>query len=474
MRMLRNGGLLIAALGLCACTATAPAPALPASAASAVSVATPPTTAVPPAPTGTATAVVAAPALPVTLASLPAGAALYGAARTPVVDAVLDLVPEAEQLRGEIARKLGGQGRVADVLGGLGVAADRPLLVAVLPPDMAKARHMIDTAIAGKKVTVSATEPALSTAIRVVVPLVAGRGTPFDPAAVGRLLDMRQVERCPGAEVCQRLDTPDLVAVITGRELVAAVRVRGDQAEIDLVRPLLVDASQGSTLLALRALAMRPTAGPEPPRCARLDPAALGWLCIDADRMAELGVSTGYGLTVAAVAGASIPAAERKKIMEVGRTEAGRNLELAAPKRRLLDDGTVSILPSSAGLRLRASWALTAESRPALEAAFSTEACSEGGAVGSDLLPKLAHAFGDPGPDFVKPDESAQHILEAGWAGYPIVLARTWPNFLASALNKLGPSAPELARAGRTCARVAGGRLELDSSADLFWQRKSP
>ena len=234
------------------------------------------------------------------------------------------------------------------------------------------------------------------------------------------------------------------------------------------MRPLLVDPSHDSALLALRALATAPAGGPEPPRCARLDPGALASLCIDADRMAELGAANGYGLTVGAVAGASISGQARTKILQ-----AGRNLELAAPSRRLLDDGTFTLVTGSSGLRLRGTWALTAASRLGVENAFRAEVCVDGQRVGTELLPTLQQAFGDPGPDFAKPERQVERVWEAGWAAYPIVLARAWPNFLPAVLPTLGPTAPELARAGRTCARVAQSRLELESSAALFWRRES-
>src|SRR5512133_869862 len=113
---------LLLAPWLAACQPSGGAPAVPANASTPVSVAAPPSTVTPAAPAEavTAPATEDPPAVPVSLSALPVGAALYAAARTPAVDALLELVPEGgEEARGAIAEMLGGRGRIADVLTGL-------------------------------------------------------------------------------------------------------------------------------------------------------------------------------------------------------------------------------------------------------------------------------------------------------------------------------------------------------------------
>jgi hypothetical protein len=464
---------VFAALCLAACKAPSSQPAAPTSTTLPVVVAPPLVTgeigaSAEPAAAGESTAFV-----PASLGQLPVGAAIYASVRTGAIDSVLDQIPDAEHVRVAITAKLGDRGRISDVLAKLGVSSERPVLIAALPADAVKARQVIDLMMAGKTPPARGSEPALASAFRIVVPLSGDAGASFDQNVVRELLDAKQLERCPGAEVCQKVGGADLAGILRGSELAAAIHIRPGVAEIDLVRPLLVDTAHASTLLALRTLSAVRLGGPEAPRCARLDTTALASLCIDADRMAELGAASGYGLTVAAVAGANLSRDMRRKIAEQGRTEAGRNLELAAPKRRLLDDGTLTLWSMGKELRAKASWALTPASQAGIEAAFPAEVCVDGSAVGSQLLPKLRSAFGDPGPDFANPEERLRHIWEAGWAAYPILVARTWPSFLPAVLTKLGPSAPELARAGRTCARVKQGRLELESSAGLLWARES-
>jgi len=297
-----------------------------------------------------------------------------------------------------------------------------------------------------------------------VIPLGPSPRPAIDLDLLGRLLRAKQVDKCPGAEACAQVGGPDLVGVVRGRGTIASVRVKGDAAEIDLVRLYLSESTAPEALLALQAAASIPTGGPEPQRCTRLDLGALGSMCIDADRMAELGLASGYAMTAGALMTQGISEDQRARIAEAGKEESHRNIELANPARRVLDDGTLSVSAATAGLRVQGSWAITSAAQPGIEAAFAKETCAAGKAIGTELLPKLRQAFGDPGPDFAKPATRLKHVKEAGWAAFPILFARTWPNFVPWAVSELVPSSPELASAERSCVRVRDGRLEIEGA----------
>jgi hypothetical protein len=169
----------------------------------------------------------------------------------------------------------------------------------------------------------------------------------------------------------------------------------------------------------------------------------------------------GWGLTVKATSGAGVDAEMRKKLLEEGNKESLRNLELAAPQRKLLDDGTVIIVGEPAGIRATMSWALTESSR-AVGRLFEKERCAAGAEFFDTVLVQMAGVLGDRGPDYANLSEKMMHVREAGFAAYPILAARTWPNFMAPDLLKgIDRKDPRLAKVVNSCARTKDGRLEV-------------
>ncbi|MBI4957785.1 MAG: hypothetical protein HY908_37610 [Myxococcales bacterium] len=397
------------------------------------------------------------------LAALPRDAAFYGWVRPAALDALAALVPDGPEMRAELTAWLGRQGTLAAAFAPFGVAAGEAVYFAVLPPAVKQARAHLDALIAGAPPPEPrADEPAVAALVRL-------RTRPRPGADLVGALERSlaadpdvHVLRCPGAGTARGCPAgvPDLVAVATARHVALALRLRDGWAELDLALPLYTSGADPSGVRALVAFAGAPGGGPAPGRCA-VAPSAGAALCVDADRTAELGAAVGWGKTAYAVMTAGIAPTERKVLLEAGRDEAARNLELAAPARRLLDDGSVALTTTAGipGATVRASWTLAPPARAEVEAAFGTERCADGAGAASARFAPLCAAFGDPGPDYARPRERLEHVKEAGWTAYPIAFARIWPNLARDAptLDQLLPAGGER----RTCLRAAGGRLEL-------------
>lgn len=439
-------------IGLCACGPSEPGVG------PAPSVALPTATSTPPA------AAPEAPA-PVDAARLPRGAAVYFAARIGALDDLARSLPEMSRGRDRLLGQLGAKS-LAEVLAAAGVAKDRPLLGAMLSPDEPAVRKAMAGALKDPTKP-SPSQMELGSLLRVIVPLEPGAQVSHLVDRLARMEREPTVERCPASPSCREAGGEGLVALIRTVGGIVSVRARGAIAEIDQYTPFLPDGTDPAAVRGLAVMASAPIGGPEPGRCSRFDPAAEASLCVDADRTAVFGVATGYGLAMGAVllSSGNIDMAQRLRVLEQGKQEADRNLELAAPKRRLVDDGTMVFRRDGERLSAVATWALTPESKPALEQAFAKPTCAAGQGFTSDVLPKLRKAFGDPGPDFAAPKVRLEHLKEAGWTGFPIVMSRIWPNFLPALMAELAPKVTELLGPGQVCAVVKDGRFELQSGA---------
>jgi hypothetical protein len=208
-------------------------------------------------------------------------------------------------------------------------------------------------------------------------------------------------------------------------------------------------------LLAARRKSAR---GAPEGRCTKLNADADLSLCVDGDRAGEMGAATGLLTTFSAVAGGSIDQEQGALIAKQGKVESLRNIELANPKRRLLDDGTVSVTLSAKGFEAQGSWAFSKETKPASKGA-EAERCVSLDGVMKTLLPELLTRMGDLGDDFKKPEERYIHLREAGWGGWLVLFARTWPNFLGGL--KDGAFAIGRVPVNKVCMSTSAERLEL-------------
>jgi hypothetical protein len=407
----------------------------------------------------------AAPAAPGDAGRLPRGAAVYVSVRLPMIDDLMGALPDLQRDRDRLLKQLGAPS-IAAALSSLGVASDRPLLAAMLSPDEAAVRAGMEEALKDPTKT-SEAQLALGSTIRVLLPLSPGA----DPSRlVDRLAGMEReptVERCPASPSCQTAGGDGLVALIRTVGGIVSVRVRGDTAEIDQYTPYIPYGTDPEALTGLRAFAAAPLGGPEPPRCARFDPAAAASLCVDADRTAVLGMAQGFGIGMLSGLRApkTIEEDQRLRVLQEGKREGNRNIELATPRRRLLDDGTMTFKRVNDKVHSTATWALTPESKPALEKALAKPTCAAGAAFTREVLPKLAAAFGDPGPDYARPKERFEHMKEAGWMSFPILFSRTWPNMLSWIMAEHSAKLTPILGTGKVCAVVRDGRLEIESGS---------
>jgi len=399
---------------------------------------------------------------------LPKGAALYASVKLEMLDRTAGSLPEIERSSKRLSKALGGSSLSA-ALASLGVAGDRPILIAILPGSAARSRKAVEKAKI-LPVIPPGTEAGLGSGMRVILPLSPGADASRFVEPLKSMVSEPVVDNCPGAASCERIGGEGLVAVIRGLSAGYTLRKRGDALEIDQYAALVEDGTHPSALLAMKALAASPLGGPEAPHCSRFDPSALASLCIDPDRMAELGVVQGLGIGLGAIAvdpvepsSAEITQEQRLRLLEQSALEANRNEELAHPARRLLDDGTLVVTRSGGRERSTASFALTPASSASISQAFAAPVCAEGPAFVGEVLPKLLDAFGDPGPDFADPKAVVEHIKEAGWSALPIVLGRIWPNVLAKQGKEYRDKLELMLSGTKVCAKVKDGRLEIES-----------
>ena len=394
-----------------------------------------------------------------TLAKLPTGAAMYFAARTG--DVSLAALPLPRALERDLGRSFGGKSPEV-FLASIGVDGRRPILGAVVPASEKSARAVVDALAAGAS---SAAQDKLLhdhagdvTHLRLLVPLTPGTDAARAAAALAQLLaGSASSEACPGAAACASFGAGAPLLVAVGERAVAAY-ADGPDLRLDLALPLFASAAEPAVLAAL--VAFRHARGGFEGRCSRFDAGATASLCVDAAPTGDLGATTGYGMTVKALSSGGVDATMKRKLAAAGRAESQRNLELAAPARRLASDGTVVIDARRKPISGLVTWALPGTSRPAVEKAFSTERCAAGHAVTAELLPALRAAFGDPGKGFTDPKKVHESFLEAGWPAFPIALSGTWPNLLDMLTGPLGRVA-EVPAAFQICARHDAGRLTL-------------
>lgn len=382
-------------------------------------------------------------------------------ARTPLFDDLLAMAPDPAAIRRELGLFPDEKGSVADAVEKDGIPKDRPLLLAVMPPDLERARKVIDSMQKGDPASGPDSEPAIASHMRFIIPMKSADPKLIDLAAMTEQFKGGKIDKCPADPLCKTIGGTDVVAVMRHPAVLGAVRIVENAARLDMVAPTFVKADHPSVALALKAAVATAGGGPEAPRCSALDPAAGASACVDADRMGELGTVMGWGKTVQAVSSAGVDAEMKKKLLEEGNKESLRNLELAAPQRKLLDDGTVIIVGEPTGIRATMSWALTDSSR-AVGRLFEKERCAAGAEFFDTVLVQMAGVLGDRGPDYANLSEKMMHVREAGFAAYPILAARTWPNFMAPDLLKgIDRKDPRLAKVVNSCARTKDGRLEV-------------
>jgi hypothetical protein len=399
---------------------------------------------------------------PATLARLPENAAVYGWIRPVAGDALAAWSSEPDLVRQELAEALPG-GSVRGLLAALGVEPGAPIAFAVTGPERAPIEKVVKS-LAGGKSPASLTRdidalPANGVHVRLVARAADGADV---VAMVERTAAEARIDvtRCPGHDGCAAL--PGAALVLMWNEFTAVLSIEGARVEIDAVR------GRGSVkkLVALLAEKRRAPLGGPKGRCSKLDMDADLAVCVDADRAAEMGAATGLWMTFSAVDdnGGTFDAGATKEVARVGMTESLRNVELASPTRRLLDDGTVNIHLTDTGAAAVSSWELTQQSKAGLEKQLAAQRCAAPAEMTAKLLRPLLLGFGDRGADFRKVNERLEHLREAGFGGYLVLFARTWPNFLGLAES---PSFA-LGRAPLTkaCAKTVSGRLEVELSSE--------
>ncbi|WP_437586275.1 hypothetical protein [Sorangium sp. So ce1000] len=397
------------------------------------------------------------------IARLPPGAAIYASLRNSDLDVAVRELPQIATLLVEANRALGGQDPPDVTLAKAGVDPRRPLLGAVVSAPEKSARAVVDAMAKG--VSGNALEKVVrghaadATRVRLLVPLVSGA----DPrralaAVIDALTGGAPLDACPGSTRCAGFDARMPLGVAQGGPAAVAVYADGADLRLDVVLPLFVSSADPAALKQLVAFSEE-LGGPEG-RCSRFDAGPVVSVCLDLDRMGELGATDGYGKIARALSPRSVDPKAVPALAAQGLAEARQNLWLAAPTRRLASDGTLGVTVHGKRNRFVASWALTDASRAGVERAFAAERCAIGDAVVTELLPALRAAFGDPGKSFDDPKKVVTAFEEAGYAAYLTAAAGTWPNLLgviASALAAGPGTDPDY----QTCARYDDGRLVL-------------
>jgi hypothetical protein len=290
--------------------------------------------------------------------------------------------------------------------------------------------------------------------MRLIVPLALGAELPTDlPAGLD---DVFEKQSCESTGRCSAFSAQHPLW-LSKAMLGARIAFYADNRELRLeaALPLFAGPDDPEPWQTLAQFAAR-RGGPEAPRCSVFNEQAAGALCVDADRTAELGTALSYSKVFYALGGSGIEPKMLRRIAEEGRREALQNIALASPKRRLLDDGTLSLSARGPQLTYLSSWSVTPTARATLGPALVTERC----ASSAELLAFLLPAFGDPGPDFHDAKSTMQAVQEAGWGFWPVAFARSWPNVLSAEQGRLA----ELDLPPRAiCARLRGERLELEA-----------
>ncbi len=394
-----------------------------------------------------------------TLALLPKDAAIVGWVRPASADRLVDWATRASELRAELQKNL-GFASAASLLAELGVEPGAPVAFAVVSPDRVEAEKLLDAVIKAKDydavLSAHKQAPPNGTFLRFVGRARAGVDAVTQLEKHAKLFRLK-VSRCPAAKLCASFDSAK--AVFTQHEWIGALYTEGDKIELELVHARDHEPRQAE-LLATRRKGLR---GAPDGRCSKLDAEADLSLCVDGDRAGEIGAATGMLTTLSAVAGRSIDQDQRAEIAKQGKKESLRNVELAKPRRRLLDDGTLAITLSAKGFEARGSWAFTKDTKPT-PTKPEPELCVPLDGVMKTLVPDVLARVGDLGDDFKKPKERIEHVREAGWGGWLVLLARTWPNFLGG--MKDGAFVTGRLPVTKVCRVVSGDRLELRLEGD--------
>lgn len=450
---------------LSACTGEAPAPVSP-----------------PPPPTATAqaaateaapapsAAVAAPPALPArgrvdmsaAIARLPKNAAVYGLFRPVAGDTLIEWARNPEGARREL-RKLVPSGTFLEIVTTLGVDPAVPVAFAVLGPDLVEARKLIDSLLAAASASSAKSDPvaaafratpANGTLIRFVFrPGVREADTLPELERISEAAHIGFV-RCPEAPQCAYFRAEKPIGVIDRGNTTMAFYKQAGLLEVDWLESAVVEPDRRVKLLADR----RDVGGGPSGMCSRLDSEADLSFCVDGTRAGELGAALGLFATATTVQHGNVDPNVRGKLMKEGKREALVNLALAAPKRKLVDDGTFAITIAKSGYTASMSWLLTEASMASAQSALGREACATPKSLGTDLFPALEKAFADPGGDFRDWKKTRNDFRDAGFASLLIAFARIWPNMVPLAKGR-----SELATLpfNRVCARASGDRLEL-------------
>lgn len=389
-----------------------------------------------------------------TLARLPQEAAVVGWMRPASADRLVDGATRGPAIR-ELFQKNLGHSSAATLLAALGVEPGAPIAFALVAPDRGEAEKLLDAAIKAKDdaalLAAKAKSPPNGTSLRFVARARPGADLVETLEKLAKPLRLT-VTRCPDAKACKGLDGAR--AIITRAPWVGALFLEGDRLELEMAFTREPEERQ----LELLASRHNATRGAASGRCTALDPEADLSLCVDGDRAGQLGAAIGMQTTLDAVAGTGVDPKMRVEIVGQGKKESLRNVELANPKRRLLDDGTLVLTLSPNGFEARGSWAFTKETKPA-QAKPEPELCVALDGVMNTLLPDLLQRFGDLGADFKQPKERVIHVREAGWGAWLVLAARTWPNFLGAMRD--GAFVIGRVPVSKVCRAVASDRLTL-------------
>jgi hypothetical protein len=394
------------------------------------------------------------------LARLPKDAAVYGLFRPVAGDTLVDWAKNPEGARREF-RRLVPSGTFLELVSTLGVDPAVPVAFAVLGPDLGESRKLMDALMgAAKPSRVKAdmvditlgTAAANGTLIRFVMrPTTPERDTLAELERISEKARMRFV-RCPDAPQCAFFTGEKPLGVIDRGNTAVAFYKQAGMLEVDWLEGRLgTSDARAKALAGRRALTGGPAAV-----CSKLDSEADLSFCVDGTRAGDLGAATGLAAASTAVRG--VETSMRGKILQQGKKEALVNITLASPRRKLLDDGTLSISIAKNGYTAVGSWLLTEASTASVQASLARETCAGPKRVAADLVPALQKAFGDAGSDFKDLKQRRDDFRDAGFGSTLIAFARIWPNMLGSVKEEveLGPLSYN-----RVCARAVADRLEL-------------
>ncbi|AKT42872.1 hypothetical protein [Chondromyces crocatus] len=394
----------------------------------------------------------------------PGHAAVYAAITVNRLDEVLPRTPKGESLLYKLSALLEIEAPIPEVFEKSGVDPSRPLLLAVVPAAEPKARQAVEAMtrdVSGKVLDEVFREHATdATLVRVVVPLL----DDVEPRRAAASLIQAfsrggAFQACPAAKGCKAFGKDPPLGLMEAKDVAVAAYADGSDLRMDLAFPLFVPGNHGAAVQAL--MAFRGAAGGVRDRCTALDPVAGLSICMDPDRVAELGTTTGYGATARALSSGAVDATMRRQIAALGQAEAQQNLWLSAPAHRVATDGTFTIQGPPADSRVSSSWKIADASQGAVAQAFTSERCAEGEAVQSELLPALLKVFGDLEPAASERDKVLVAFREAGLGAYLTLLAGAWPNLLGTEVTRVQAISAMLGSI-QVCARYESGRLSLE------------